>query len=99
MRSRRRYSHRATFVDVVRHAVRSHGDQRPAGVLPSLIRYIAGQNPGFSAANTGACKCPLVASTEVDCSVIGAPSRSVKRPPASLTIATHAAISRIFTSL
>jgi hypothetical protein len=41
---------------------------------------------------------PLVASTEVDCSVIGAPVKSVNLPPASVTIAASAAISRIFTS-
>src|SRR3984957_20343175 len=51
------------------------------------------------AASTKSCKHPLVASTEVDCNVIGAPLKSVKRPPASVTMATQAAISRIFTSV
>ena len=53
-----------------------------------------------SAARTSACSSRLAqASTERDSSPIGAPSRSVKTPPASLTIATHAAMSRMLMSV
>jgi hypothetical protein len=50
------------------------------------------------AASTCPCSGPLVASTDLDWSVTGAPLKSVKRPPASDTIATQAAISSMFTS-
>ena len=51
-----------------------------------------------SAASNAACKPPLLASTEFDCNVIGAPFKSVNLPPASLTMATQAAMSNTLTS-
>ena len=52
-----------------------------------------------SAARSGSCNRPLVARTEVVCRPTGAPARSVNCPPASDTMATQAAMSRMCTSL
>ena len=62
------------------------------------IKPIERPAPSREPASTSPCRRPLVASTEPEPSVIGAPPRSVKRPPASVTIATLAAMSRMFTS-